>query len=238
MLTDNQVFFAFPADGEVGLAHFNDGDMIDVSSPLLTGYDLTTSIGPLTGSLFIGECPGADCTSFLTSAGVLKFSSVSAVTFEATVNPFRTISHIADGAGFRTTFILLNTGNVAADFTLAFWKDDGTALQLDLGADGVTAALTRTIPAHGSRFIRTSGSTVDLNKGWAQLNAPAAIDGNSIFGLQTAGQAIPKPPCPSVPAAAPICSCPSTAPPALSLAWLSPTPTFTDGRHDFRLVCG
>ncbi|MBI2680076.1 MAG: hypothetical protein HYX25_03595, partial [Candidatus Solibacter usitatus] len=135
----------------------------------------------------VGACPGPDCSTFTTSAGILKFSSVTTVTFTATVNPFRTISHIADGAGFRTTFILMNTGATAAEFTLAFWKDTGEALMLDLGADGVTAALTSTIPAHGARFIRTAGTSPNLNPGWAQLNAPPAVDGNSIFGLQNPG---------------------------------------------------
>jgi hypothetical protein len=99
----------------------------------------------------------------------------------------RTISHIADGARFRTTIILLNTGATAANFTLDFWSDGGGALVLDLGADGVTAALSGVIPPHGAHFIRTAGTSPGLNKGWAQLTAPAAVDGNSIFGLQTPG---------------------------------------------------
>ncbi|MBI2680077.1 MAG: hypothetical protein HYX25_03600 [Candidatus Solibacter usitatus] len=99
----------------------------------------------------------------------------------------RTISHIADGAGFRTTFILLNTDVNPANFTLNFWSDAGAPLTLDLVADGVTASLSGTIPPHGARFIRTAGATADLNRGWAQLNAPLAVDGNSIFGLQSPG---------------------------------------------------
>jgi sugar lactone lactonase YvrE len=104
-------------------------------------------------------------------------------------SPARTISHIADGGGFRTTIILLNTGAVAANFTLNFWSDTGGPLALNLGADGVKAVLSGAIPAHGARFIRTAGTTPGLNRGWAQLTAPAAVDGNSIFGLQTPGQA-------------------------------------------------
>ncbi|MBZ5636772.1 MAG: hypothetical protein LAO55_26910 [Acidobacteriia bacterium] len=115
-----------------------------------------------------------------------------AVTFTFTVSgpngAPRTISHIADGARFRTTFILLNTGSTAANFTLDFWSDAGGPLTLDLGPDGVIASLSDVIPPHGARFIRTAGSTPGLNKGWAQLTAPPAVDGNSIFGLQTPGQ--------------------------------------------------
>jgi hypothetical protein len=100
----------------------------------------------------------------------------------------RTISHIADGASFRTTFILLNTSTTPANFILDFWSDTGAPLMLDLGADGITASLSGVIPGGGTRFIRTAGTTVNLNKGWAQLSAPPAVDGNSVFGLQTPGQ--------------------------------------------------
>ncbi len=100
----------------------------------------------------------------------------------------RTISHIADGASFRTTFILLNTGATAANFTLDFWSDTGGPLTLDLVADGVTASLSGVIPPHGARFIRTAGTTAGLNKGWAQLTAPDAVDGNAIFGSQSPGK--------------------------------------------------
>jgi hypothetical protein len=189
-LTDDQVFFTAPSEAFAGIGHFNADtpDMIEFGSPMLTGYTFATSLGPITAKPdFVGACPGPDCSTFATTAGILQFSSVTTITFTATVNPFRTISHIADGAGFRTTFILMNTGATTAEFTLAFWKDTGEALQLDLGADGVTAALTGTIPAHGARFIRTAGSSPDLNPGWAQLNAPTAVDGNSIFGLQNPG---------------------------------------------------
>ncbi len=57
-----------------------------------------------------------------------------------------------------------------------------------MGADGVAASFTSVIPPHGARFIRTAGTTAELNKGWAELSAPATVNGNSIFGLQTPGQ--------------------------------------------------
>ena len=113
---------------------------------------------------------------------------MGSVTTTAAIVVTRTISHIADGASFRTTFILLNAGNVAANFTLDSWTETGGPLMLDLGADGVTAVLQGVIPPNGSRFIRTAGTTAALNKGWAELTANTDVDGNSIFGLQTPGQ--------------------------------------------------
>ena len=38
-LTDTQAIFALPGESVIGLAHFNDGDMIDFVSPALAGYN-------------------------------------------------------------------------------------------------------------------------------------------------------------------------------------------------------
>ena len=85
--------------GIVGMAHFNDGDMIDLDNSVLNGFMLDSNIGPVTGvPSFVGSCPGLDCTSFNTSLGTLMFSSVTTVTFTATVTttPVPTISKVFD----------------------------------------------------------------------------------------------------------------------------------------------
>src|SRR5580765_8563552 len=62
----------------------------------------------------------------------------------------QTISQIADGQGWKSTIVLANTGTVDAPFTLKFWKGDGSALTLPLGADGNVNQITGTIPKNGS----------------------------------------------------------------------------------------
>src|SRR5712691_9086915 len=59
------------------------------------------------------------------------------------------ISHLADGAGWKTTIILLNTGDAPANFTLKFWAESGNAWRLSLGQDGFQTQLTDTIPVGG-----------------------------------------------------------------------------------------
>jgi hypothetical protein len=100
----------------------------------------------------------------------------------------RTISHVADGGGFRTTIILVNTGSQAANFDLRFWDELGNPMVLPLGSDGTNSEVSGTIAPGVARFIRTSGVSTQLQKGWAELTAPPTIDGNSIFGLQSPGQ--------------------------------------------------
>ena len=99
----------------------------------------------------------------------------------------RTIAHIANGGGWRTTVILINTGTQPANFELKFWDNFGNPLRVDLGADGVTADLTGTIQPGVARFIRTAGVGSNLQIGWAELTATNDIDGNAIFGLQSPG---------------------------------------------------
>ena len=112
-----------------------------------------------------------------------------AVLRAASVNPpVRTIPHIANGSGWRTTVILVNTGTQPANFDLKFWDNNGQPLVLDLGSDGMTADLSGVIQPGVARFIRTAGNGADLQAGWAELTAPRTVDGNAIFGLQSPGQ--------------------------------------------------
>ncbi len=100
----------------------------------------------------------------------------------------RTIPHIANGSGWRTTVILVNTGTQAANFDLKFWDNNGQPLVLDLGPDGMTANLSGVIQPGVTRFIRSAGNAANLQVGWAELTAPSTVDGNAIFGLQSPGQ--------------------------------------------------
>jgi len=67
----------------------------------------------------------------------------------------KTISHIADGGGWKTTIILVNTDSQPAPFTIRFRGDNGSALRLSLGADGRVTTLTGTIAPGGSRTLQT-----------------------------------------------------------------------------------
>ena len=134
-ITDTQTVFISPNSYIIGLAHFNDGDLVDLSDVALSGYRFGASIGPLTGTpSFVGKCPGVDCSGFQTSAGLFNFSSVSTVTFQVTVGsaapPAPAIAKIVDSAAFNTRFAPgmpiditgMNLGNSATDaatFTVA-----------------------------------------------------------------------------------------------------------------------
>jgi hypothetical protein len=98
------------------------------------------------------------------------------------------IAHIASGGGWKTTFLLVNTGTVAAQFTLNFFGDAGIPLSLPLDTIGTVSSLTDMIPAGGLRVVIATTNTRNLVAGWAQLTVAGPISGTAIFGLETAGQ--------------------------------------------------
>ena len=103
-LTDNQAVFVSPTSYIIGLAHFNDGDIVDLSDISLSGYTFNKSLGPLTGTpSFVGKCPGIDCSGFQTSAGPLNFSLIGTVTFNIVVGPATTAAPVISKALDRAT---------------------------------------------------------------------------------------------------------------------------------------
>lgn len=111
-LYDDQSAFAFPSGGVIGLAHFNGVDLIDLSSPAISGYTLNASIGPITGvPAFVGTCPGSACSSLATSLGYLSFNQVASVTFTVVAGtPAPPAPVIAKVAGQAAAAALLTPG--------------------------------------------------------------------------------------------------------------------------------
>jgi hypothetical protein len=98
------------------------------------------------------------------------------------------ISHLANGGGWKTRVILVNTDKQAAGFQMKFWDKSGTALVLPLGSDGNVTQVSDTIQAGSSRIIQTDGSG-GLIEGWAELAAPQSVGGTSIFTYNATSEA-------------------------------------------------
>jgi triacylglycerol esterase/lipase EstA (alpha/beta hydrolase family) len=116
------------------------------------------------------------------------FTSIDALA-TANVPPVpKVISHIANGQGWKTTILLVNTDTTPAPFRLVFWKGDGTPLSLPLGADGTVSYVSGTIAPGNIRIIESDGSGDALSEGWASLTTYQAVGGTAIFTAQSNGQ--------------------------------------------------
>lgn len=107
------------------------------------------------------------------------------------------IAHLADGGGWTTEIILVNTGTAPAQFELKLWSSQGGAGQgttqmLNLGTDGTTSDLIRTIQPGQSYTIQTAGTgdgAGNLVTPWAEVIAPPSVGGTSIFTLNDTTEA-------------------------------------------------
>ncbi len=109
---------------------------------------------------------------------------------------------IADGGGYRTTLILMNTSGSVETGVVRFYGNNGSALAVRM-IDGSTAdtRFPYSIPAGGFLRLVTDGSPSNVNVGWAQLtpdsgmNAPVSA---AIFSLTQSGTLVTESGVPAV----------------------------------------
>ena len=105
-------------------------------------------------------------------------------------------AHIAIASGWKTSFVLVNTGASAAQAHLSFFDDGGNPLALPLSSpqSGSSVSTTasfvdRTIGAGATLVVESTGSNTDpLQTGSAQLTTDGNISGFAIFRSEPAGQ--------------------------------------------------
>jgi hypothetical protein len=105
----------------------------------------------------------------------LAFTSLDAVLLEPAST--ETISHIADGGGWRSTIILVNTAAVPAAYTVNFWNDSGATYVPPLSSGAVSGS----IPVGGSTIIATADTASTLSEGWATVTSAKTLGGTAVF---------------------------------------------------------
>jgi hypothetical protein len=106
------------------------------------------------------------------------------------------MAHLASGAGWETTFVLVNTGASAAQAQLNFFDNNGNALPLPLSfpqAGGppstMASSVSQNVGANASLWVQSSGAlTTALLTGSAQLTTTGNISGYVIFRYNPNGQ--------------------------------------------------
>ena len=99
------------------------------------------------------------------------------------------IAHIATGNGWQTTFVLVNTGTIAAQANLSFFADNGTPLTLPLGSTSAST-VNQVIAAGASLIVQSAGTPSDPAPtiGSAQLTTTGQVGGFVIFRYNPNGQ--------------------------------------------------
>ena len=105
-----------------------------------------------------------------------------------------TFGHLAYGAGWQTTFLLVNQDQTTdAEVTLSFYSDFGAPLTAPVSGANPTSAYSLVIPAGGSASVVLAKSgTASVTEGWASLsvNNSPSVSGQAIF-RQTPGEGHP-----------------------------------------------
>lgn len=90
---------------------------------------------------------------------------------------------VADGAGFSTTFVLLNPGSTAITANLELFQASGAALPMNLNGT-VGSSFNIPIPARGLVILESSNAAT-LRAGWAHVSASGPIGGSIIYGYSS-----------------------------------------------------
>jgi hypothetical protein len=103
------------------------------------------------------------------------------------------MAHIAVGAGWQTTFTLVNTGVTPAAASLSFFGDDGSAASLPLsfpqtGAASTANNVNQSIPAGGSLIVEVQDSGGVLATGSAVLTTTGFVGGFAVLRYNPTGQ--------------------------------------------------
>jgi len=93
-----------------------------------------------------------------------------------------TLPHVADGNGFDTLVLLINTGTSDATYSLQFFNQSGAGVNYQL--DPSQSGMSGVIHAGSQAMVRTDGSGNSTNLGWGHLTAPASVKGMLIYQQQ------------------------------------------------------
>ena len=96
---------------------------------------------------------------------------------------------IADGGGFRTSFVLLNPSGSAISGTLDTFKSDGTPLSLNM--NGVAASSRPvSIPARSLVLLESQNQAASTLTGWARVLTNGPLGGSIVYAFLQGSTAI------------------------------------------------
>jgi hypothetical protein len=144
---------------------------------------------PITGSASVTGATSAHLTA--SGSGTLRLPAVHVA---GTLAYAGSMAHLAAGAGWKTSIILLNNGSAAAQAQVSFFDENGNPLILPLTSPQAVittpnaTTVTQTIKAGGELVIESEGTGAALSLGSAQLFTDGSVSGFIIFRYNPSGQ--------------------------------------------------
>jgi hypothetical protein len=87
---------------------------------------------------------------------------------------------VADGAGYRTNFILINPSESEVTARIDFFAGNGTPMPLPVDGS-LKSAHELVVKGKGVARVNTDGSSLALRAGWARVTSSGPIGGSAIF---------------------------------------------------------
>jgi virginiamycin B lyase len=172
-----------PYSWTVALGTLPDGLSLGMSSGILAGSPTAEGVS----SFVVAVTDRAAATA----TRLLQFTAESAI---ADIPRAAVFSHIAAGAGWKTSLYLVNESSALTSVNLVFWSDNGGKLELPLsvtqtgGTETVTAAsLPASIAPHSTLLVECAGPSSTGVTGWAEILSKTAIHGYGVFHYTSPG---------------------------------------------------
>jgi hypothetical protein len=99
------------------------------------------------------------------------------------------IPQIADGGGWQTTLVVINTTTNTASASFSFFQDTsgGQTQSWDVPFVEGSIAQNLTLPGGATIFLHTPDTSVVIAQGWGQLQASPGVVSYAIFSKEAAG---------------------------------------------------
>ncbi|MEQ1884047.1 MAG: hypothetical protein ABL967_03240 [Bryobacteraceae bacterium] len=129
-----------------------------------------------------GVCTSGDCLNY----NQFRIVTTGSVTTNAPANYTKILSQFADGGGFTNTIVLTNPTGYDVPCLVTLRKDDGSPLSVSLNSDPNASVRTVVVPAHGVKFLVSSG-TGSAQTGWVQVDNASQIGVMGTYRLRLPG---------------------------------------------------
>ena len=147
----------------------------------------------LSSTGLISGTPVAIGTSTFTLSVTDSTMALSSQAFSLTILPSNLnftsalrVAQIADGGNLVTQFAIVNLDTSQVSFQFKFWGDDGNPMNLPI-RNGAAGDLSGTLAPGATFFAQSTGTSLSVLQGWAEVAASGRIGVLTIFKYSTPG---------------------------------------------------